>query len=143
MQFPRLGGYLTDLIVIARDSTGARTDGYWPTRLQVYVDGVAYIDSTWTEIQDDMSIQYGFSTGLANTTTRPTGVLAISRRTSLSQRSLGLLDTGESYLSTNPATLLELNGSPWAAGSNSPATMNILVGQVIPVGAIIQGLPEA
>ena len=143
VQFPRLGGYLTDLIVIARDSTGARTDGYWPTRLQVYVDGVAYIDSTWTEIQDDMAIQYGFGTGLANTTVRPTGVLSISRRTSLSQRSLGILDTGESYLSTNPATLIELNGSPWAAGSNSPATMNILVGQVIPVGAIIQGLPEA
>jgi hypothetical protein len=143
VQFPRLGGYLTDLIVIARDSTGARTDGYWPTRLQIYVDGVAYIDSTWNELQDDMAIQYGFGNGLANTTVRPTGVLSISRRTSLSQRSLGLLDTGESYLSTNPATLIELNGSPWAGGSNSPATMNILVGQVIPVGAIIQGLPEA
>ena len=141
VQFPRLGGYLTDLAIIMRDSTGARTDGYFPSRLQVYVDGVAYIDSTLSEIYDDMAIAYGFGAGL-NAAARPTGVLSFSRRTSLSQRSLGLLDTGESFLSTNPATLIELNGSPWAAGSNSPATVNVLVGQVIPVGSVIQGLPE-
>ena len=141
VQFPRLGGYLTDLIIIARDSTAARTDGYWPSRLQVYVDGVAYVDSTLNEVYDDMAIAYGMAGGLA-TSARPTGVLAFSRRTSLNQKSMGLLDTGESYLSTNPATLIELNGSPWSAGANSPATMNILVGQVIPVGAVIQGLPE-
>jgi hypothetical protein len=134
-QFPRLGGYLDTIIMIVRDSTGARTDGYWPTRLQLYVDGVPLIDSTMPEIYDDMAIQFG-------KVTRPTGVIAISRKTSINQKSLGLFDTGESYLSTNPATLLEANFAPAAAGSNSPATMSVLVGQIVPTGAIIQGLPE-
>ena len=153
LQLPRLGGYLDTLIFIARDSVGARVD-IWPNRLQLYVDGVPLIDTTAAvttgtattftgEIFDDMAIQFGLqATGAA---ARPTGVLAISRKSSLSQTSLGLLDTGETYLSTNPGTLLELNGSPWtnpSSDANVPFTMNCLVGQVVPTGAIIQGLPE-
>jgi hypothetical protein len=141
IQFPRLGGYLDTVVAIARDSTGARTDGYWPSRLQWYVDGVPLIDTTMPELYDDMAIQYGFGSGLANTV-RPTGTIAFCRKTSLNQQSLGLLDTGEVFLSTNPATLLELNFSPAGAGSNSPATISCLVGQIVPTGAIIQGLPE-
>lgn len=135
LQFPRLGGYLDTIIMEVRDSTGARTDGYWPTRLQIYVDGVPIIDSTMTEIYDDMAITFG-------NVTRPTGVISFSRKTSLNQQSLGLLDTGETYLSTNPGTLLEANFAPAGSGSNSPATMSVLVGQIVPTGAIIQGLPE-
>ena len=96
---------------------------------------VPLIDSTMPEIYDDMYISFG---GV----TRPTGVIAFSRKTSLSQTSLGLLDTGEAYLSTNPGTLLEVNGAPWGTFSNGPATMSALVGQVVPTGSIIQGLPE-
>jgi hypothetical protein len=135
LQFPRLGGYLDTIIMEVRDSTGARNDGYWPNRLQMYVDGVPVIDSTMTEIYDDMAIQFG-------NVTRPTGVVAFSRKTSLNQQSLGLLDTGETYLSTNPGTLLEANFAPAGSGTNSPATMSVLVGQIVPTGAVIQGLPE-
>lgn len=135
LQFPRLGGYLDTIICEIRDSTGARNDGYWPNRLQLYVDGVPVIDSTMTEIYDDMAIQFG---GI----TRPTGVVAFSRKTSLNQQSNGLLDTGETYLSTNPGTLLEANFAPAGSGTNSPATMSVLVGQIVPTGAVIQGLPE-
>ena len=141
IQFPRLGGYLDTVVAIARDSTGARTDGYWPSRLQWYVDGVPLIDTTMPELYDDMAIQYGFGSGLANTV-RPTGTIAFCRKTSLNQNSLGLLDSGETFLSTNPATLLELNFAPAGAGSNSPATISCLVGQIVPTGALIQGLPE-
>jgi hypothetical protein len=141
IQFPRLGGYLDTVVAIMRDSTGARTDGYWPSRLQWYVDGVPLIDTTMPELYDDMAIQYGFGVG-ANSTTRPTGTIAFCRKTSLNQQSLGLLDTGETFLSTNPATLLELNFAPAGSGSNSPATVSCLVGQIVPTGAIIQGLPE-
>jgi len=142
IQFPRLGGYLTDVIAIARDSTGARTDGYWPNRLQWYVDGVPLIDTTMPELYDDMAIQYGFNSAVSSFATRPTGVISFCRRTALAQQSLGLLDTGETYLSTNPATLLELNFAPAGSGSNSPATISCLVGQVIPTGSLITGLPE-
>jgi hypothetical protein len=135
IQFPRLGGYLDTIITIVRDSTGARSDGFWPNRLQYYVDGVPLVDTTMNELYDDMWIQFG-------AVARPTGVVAISRKTSLNQQSLGLLDTGEKFLSTNPGTLVELNFAPAGDGSNSPATASVLVGQVVPTGALIQGLPE-
>ena len=142
VQFPRLGGYLDTVVCVVRDSTGARTDQAFPSRLQWYVDGVPLIDTTMPELYDDMAIQYGFGSGLANSTVRPTGTIAFCRKTSLNQNSLGLLDTGEVFLSTNPATLLELNFAPAGTITNSPATLNVLVGQVVPTGQIIQGLPE-
>ena len=150
LQLPRLGGYLDTLIFTIRDSTGVRVDA-WPSRLQLYVDGVPLIDSTAAttvggttgyggEIFDDMAISFG--TGSQLTSTRPTGVLAISRKTSLAQNSLGLLDSGEAYLSTNPGTLVELNGAPWGTITNAPGTITACIGQVVPTGAVIQGLPE-
>jgi hypothetical protein len=147
LQLPRLGGYLDTLVFIMRDSTGARVDA-WPSRLQLYVDGVPLLDTTAAttvggsttyqgELFDDMNIAFGTTPAQ-----RPTGVIAISRKTSMSQASLGLLDTGETYLSTNPGTLVELNGAPWGSITNAPATVTALIGQVVPTGAIIQGLPE-
>ncbi|MFC8719766.1 hypothetical protein [Kitasatospora sp. NPDC057198] len=134
VQLPRLGGYLTELIFILRDSTGARVDA-WPQRFRLLVDGVPLIDSDITEIYDDMQITYD---GL----TRPTGVIAISRKTSLAQNQQGLFDTGETYLSTNPGTLIEVQGAPWGSGGTAPYTLSCLVGQVVPAGTLIQGLPE-
>ena len=124
------------IILIFRDSTGARVDPYnTASRLQLYVDGVPLIDSTVNEVYNDMWISFG-------AVARPTGVMAFSRKTSLSQQSLGLLDTGEVFLSTNPGTLLEIAQSPWATIANSPGTMSACVGQVVPTGSLIQGLPE-
>lgn len=134
VQFPRLGGYLTELIMILRDSTGARVDA-WPTRLRLIVDGVPLIDSSMDEIYDDMQMTY-------DNVTRPTGVIAISRKTSLARQQLGLLDTGELFLSTNPGTLIEVQGAPWGSGGAGPYTLSCLFGQVVPAGTLIQGLPE-
>lgn len=131
---PRMGGYLTSIILIMRDSTGARIDA-WPNRIRIYVDGVPLIDSDIQSIYDDMAIQF-------EGVTRPTGVIAISRKTSLAQVDHGLLDTGETFLSTNPGTLIEIQGAPWGTIANAPATINCIVGQVVPSGTLIQGLPE-
>ena len=163
LQFPRLGGYLDTVIVEVRNNTGIRDGAIFPTggnRLQFYVDGVPMIDSTVSELMDSMAIEYqltaaqvGFvgTAGVLPAAVTPTyanqnlaGVLAFSRKTSLNQVGLGLLDTGEAYLSSNPGTLFELNAAPWGAGTSSPtsATVNVLVGQIVPTGAVIQGLPE-
>lgn len=147
VQLPRLGGYLSTLIFELRDSTGARIDA-WPSRMRIYVDGVPLIDTTLNELYDDMAIQFnvGATNGVTGTgtvaITRPTGVVAVSRKTSLSQADWGLFDTGETFLSTNPGTLIEVQGAPWGSVANAPATLNILVGQVVPSGQLIQGLPE-
>jgi hypothetical protein len=150
IQLPRLGGYLTGLILDLRDSTGLRIDAY-PARPKVLVDGVPLIDSLFSTIQEDMAIATGIGSSAATTQTaagtipvaRDTGILYISRKTSLSQRELGLLDTGEIFLSTNPGTQIEVAGYPWGTVANSPATLNAVVGQVVPSGALVRGLPEA
>lgn len=134
VQFPRLGGYLDFIVMEMRDSTGARVDA-WPSRIRIYVDGVPLIDSDIQTVYEDMAIAF-------QNTSRPTGVICLTRKTSLSQEDLGLLDTGETFLSTNPGTLIEVQGAPWGAITNAPATLNIMVGQVVPSGNLVQGLPE-
>lgn len=158
VQFPRLGGYLTTLGLDFRDSTNARVDG-WGTitnssntnpRPKLLVDGVPLIDSLLSTIYEDMAISTGIGAASNGTQTaagsatnpRPAGVMAFSRKTSLAQRDFGLLDTGEIFLSTNPGTQIEMALYPWATISNSPGVLNAVIGQVVPSGALIQGLPE-
>lgn len=149
VQLPRLGGYLTCIIMELRDSTGARVDAF-PARPRIYVDGVPLIDSDINTIFDDMAIAMmigggtagGQTTASVPQTPRPAGVIGFSRKTGLSQRHFGLLDTGEEFLSTNPGTQIEIAGTPWGTITNSPATLNVIVGQVVPSGTLIQGLPE-
>ncbi len=150
VQLPRLGGYLTGVILDMRDSTGLRIDGYG-TRPKLYVDGVPLIDSLFTTIQEDMAIATGIGASVAVTQTgagtipvaRDTGILYFSRKTSLAQREFGLLDTGEIFLSTNPGTQIEVGCFPWGTIANTPATLNAIVGQVVPTGSLVRGLPEA
>jgi hypothetical protein len=156
VQLPRLGGYLTSMIFEMRDSTNARVDG-WPARPRIIVDGVPLVDSDLTTIYDDMAISMSVGStvggslvgnatpqGTAGTAIipRPTGTIAISRKTAMMQRQLGLLETGETFLSTNPGTSLEIGGFPWGTVTNPPARLNALVGQIVPSGQLVQGLPE-
>jgi hypothetical protein len=151
VQMPRLGGYLTCLIMDLRDSTGLRVEAF-PQAPRFYVDGVPWIDSDIMFVLEDMANAFqvgGFSGGTPTETsaptkmiTRPTGVLALSRKTALAQRGLGLFETGEVFLSTNPGTQIEVAGSPWGTISNTPGTLNVVAGQVVPSGVLIQGLPE-
>jgi hypothetical protein len=159
VQLPRLGGFLTVVGLDLRDNTNARIDA-WPTaastgatagRLQIYQDGVSLIDTDMGTFYDDLAIQTGIGSGTAGGQTaastvtampRPTGVIFVDRKTSLAQRDFGLFDTGETFLSSNPGTQFEVAGSPYGTISNSPATLNAVIGQVVPTGPLVQGLPE-
>jgi hypothetical protein len=159
VQLPRLGGFLTVVALDLRDSTGARVNAY-PTaaatgstagRMQIYQDGVPLTDTDMDTFYDDMAIQTQVGAGYGGTQTGaptltgmplPAGVVFIDRKICLAQRDFGLLDTGETFLSTNPGTQLEIAGSPWGTISNSPATLNAVIGQVVPTGPLVQGLPE-
>jgi hypothetical protein len=140
VQLTRLGGYVTTVVLIARDSTNARIDTVWPARVQLFIDGIPVLDDPIAKVYDDMKIAFGSGNP---SWTRPTGVIAYSRKLSLAQTSLGLLDTGEGLLSTNPGTLIELNGSPFGTVANSPAQITALLGIVVPVSELVTGLPEA
>ncbi|HWM96709.1 MAG TPA: hypothetical protein VNO54_06595 [Streptosporangiaceae bacterium] len=198
VQLPRLGGYLTGLILELRNSAGNRTSegvtaggpGFvaatsamdagtgnpvgWPTRPKVVIDGVPLIDSLIGTIVEDMAISaqvgafggstqssataaattnsnplynaVGAGTGANNGSVqavRPLGTLWFSRKTSLAQRDFGLLDTGEIFLSTNPGTQVEVAGYPWGSFASAPGQLNAVVGQIVPSGALVRGLPEA
>jgi hypothetical protein len=161
IQLPRLGGYLTMLVLDLRSANGARvlengtTDIGWPVRPKMLVDGVPLIDSLFTTMQEDLAISTGIGATVANSVTtatgavngtiplpRPAGTMMISRKTSLAQRDFGLLDTGEIFLSTNPGTQIEFAGYPWGTSVSPPMTLNALVGQIVPSGTLVQGLPE-
>lgn len=158
VQLPRLGGFLTTILAELRDSAGARVttaagNTGFPTtgnRLRFIVDGVPQMDSLYTTLQDDMAIAnevgtaFGATATAAGTTLNPapSGVLCISRKTALSQTGQGLFDTGEVFLSTNPGTQIEFAAAPWGGVGSGPMTLNALCGQVVPSGALIQGLPE-
>lgn len=136
VQFPRTGGYLTSLILVARDANGVRQDIWNATgRIRIYIDGVPRYDETFLEAQDRM---YTLTQG----TPRDTGVVAYSFKTSLMQHTLGLLDSLESALQTNPGTLIEAEMTPWGSGGTSPYQLQAIVTQLVPSGPITQGLPE-
>jgi hypothetical protein len=159
VQLPRMGGYLTMLILELRGTTGLRqtSDAAWPTRPKIIIDGVPVIDTLFSTWAEDLAISTGIGAGanfVVNNTSqaqpatgtipvpKPAGTIGINRKTSLAQRDFGLLDTGEIFLNTNPGTQLEIAGYPWGTQSNGPSTLNALVGQVVPSGQLIQGLPE-
>lgn len=194
VQLPRLGGYLTGLILDLRNAAGNRTSesvaaggpGFvpatstldtgtgWPVRPKVVIDGVPLIDSLIGTIFEDMAInsQIGpYNNSVPFTATqassansnplfnsvaagvganpgtqqaaRPLGTMWLSRKTSLAQRDFGLLDTGEIFLSTNPGTQIEVAGYPWGTFTSGPGQLNAVVGQIVPSGALVRGLPEA
>ena len=152
-----MGGYLTMLIMELRGTGGLRqtSDAAWPTRPKIIIDGVPVIDTLFTTWQEDLAISTGIGAGAvyvnnAATTTqsgtipvpKPTGTIGINRKTSLSQRDFGILDTGEIFLNTNPGTQIEIAGYPWGTQTSGPSSLNAIVGQVVPSGTLIQGLPE-
>jgi hypothetical protein len=141
---PRQGGWLDTIIFICRDANGVRQDA-WPSIFRFALDGIGEISTNIDEIYDDMAIAFGCgvvgSTGVASYL-RPTGVIALSRKTSLGQKVLGLLDTYEVALSTSPGTSMSIEGAPWGSGGTGPYTINAVLGQVIPSGALIQGLSQ-
>lgn len=156
VQYPRLGGYITTEIITMRDANNQRIDG-WPARPRFIVDGVPLIESDITTIYDDMAIHSSIGSSVGGALVgnavpqgqagslinqRPVGVLSLTRKTAMSQRMLGLLETGEVFLSTNPGTSRTIAGAPWGTIPNPPARLNVLIGQIVPSGQLIQGLPE-
>ena len=141
---PRQGGWLDTIIFVLRDSTSARVDSY-PSIIRFALDGIGEISTNLDEIYDDMAIAFSCGAlinGATNVYSRPTGVIVLTRKTSLGQKVFGLFDTYEVALSTSPGTSMTLEGAPWGTISSAPGTLSCLLGQVIPSGALIQGLAE-
>lgn len=135
---PRLGGYISTFILVLRDQTGARIDAF-PDPISFYLDGVPIASQKpLADVEDDMANEFQLASGFL----RETGVLVFTRKTSLAQVQMGLFDTGEGYLSSNPGTAVQIQGT-WGTIANSPAQLTVLAGQFVPSGPMLQGLLEA
>lgn len=126
IQLPRVGTFIHTLILVLRDSTGARIEA-WPTSdLTFWVDGVPVLFETLNERQDKMFAQFGVS--------RPTGVIVYTFRDSV-QSAVSGADTYDLVLPTTPATLLEVSGT-FGTITNAPAIITAVTGELFPVGGI-------
>jgi hypothetical protein len=123
---PRVGTYTNTLILVLRDSTGARIDAFPSTDLALWVDGVPHLYETFNERQDKMYTAFGV--------TRPTGVVVYTFRNSV-QTAVSTADTYDLILPTSPATLLEEVGT-WGTISNAPAQLYQITGELFPLGGI-------
>lgn len=135
---PRVGTYVNTLILVLRDSTGARVDGFPSTDLSLWVDGVPQLYENFAERADKMYAQFGV--------TRPTGVCVYTFRNSV-QTLVTTADTYDLILPTSPATLLEEVGT-WGSGTglpfqggqssitNVPAQLYQITGELFPLGGI-------
>jgi hypothetical protein len=135
---PRVGTYTNTLILVLRDSTGARIDGYPSSDLSLWVDGVPHLYENFAERADKMFAAFGV--------VRPTGVVVYTFRNSV-QTAVSTADTYDLVLPTSPATLLEEVGT-WGSGTglafqggqgainNAPAQLYQITGELFPLGGI-------
>lgn len=130
--FPPLGSFVTTMILVARDSTGARVDTVYPaafgTPLELDVDGVPYFIEDIGLTIDNMFENFGV--------TRPTGVIVYTFRDSEGPAGpVSDLDSGDGWLPTTPGTQIELKSTSQTV-SNAPATVDILSGRVYAAGGV-------
>ena len=126
IQLQRVGTMMHTLILVLRDSTGARIDAFPTADLSLWIDGVPILFETLQERTDKMFAQFG---GV-----RPTGVIVYTFRDSV-QNAVSTADTYDLILPTTPATLLELAGT-WGTIANAPAILTAVTGELYPVGGI-------
>lgn len=123
---PRVGALTCTIILILRDSTGARVDAFPATDLSLWVDGVPHLYETFAERQDKMYTAFGVA--------RPAGVIVYTFRNSV-QTMVTTADTYDLILPTSPATLLESVGT-WGTITNAPAQLLQLTQELYPLGGI-------
>jgi hypothetical protein len=126
IQLARVGTYVTTVILVLRDSTGARVDAWPLSDLQLWIDGVPVLMETLNERQDKMFTQFGVA--------RPTGVIAYTFKNSI-QSFVSSGDTYDLVMPTTPATLLEIAGT-YQTITNQPAKIQVVLGELYPLGGI-------
>lgn len=120
VELPRKGAWIHTLILVLRDSTGARIDAF-PNPLELWIDGTPYFMEPFARRTDEMFETFGV--------TRPTGVVVYSFRDSVMPAAFP--DTADEWLHTTPGTLLEIRGT-WGTIANAPARLDVITGECYP-----------
>lgn len=127
LQLSLTGNELRGLILVVRDSTGARQD-YLSDPIRWNIDnrnlGVFSPDEVFDRMED-------FYDQLQNgTSTRPTGVYVFPRFFQPGHLK------GESWLGTNNATYLTWETATLSTGTNLPGTVEVISDEVVPLGNV-------
>lgn len=120
VELPRKGAWIHTLILVLRDSTGARIDAF-PNPMELWIDGTPYLMEPLTRRIDETFETFGV--------TRPTGVQVYSFRDSVQPAAYP--DTADEWLHTTPGTLLEIRGT-WGTIANAPARLDVITGECYP-----------
>ena len=120
VELPRKGAWIHTLILVLRDSTGARIDQF-PNPMELWIDGTPYFMEPQARRTDEMFETFGV--------TRPTGVMVYSFRDSVMPAAFP--DTADEWLHTTPGTLLEIRGQ-WGTITNAPARLDVITGECYP-----------
>jgi hypothetical protein len=132
---PLVNTFIHTLICVLRDGAAGlvRQDNWPATDLTMKLDGVPIEYESFVSRRDKMHQQHS---ALA-TDIRPTGVNVYSWRDSVHQ-AVSQIDTGDYWLYTTPATLLEVGGTFGATGT-SPDKIYFYAGQVWPQAVVPYG----
>jgi hypothetical protein len=120
VELPRKGAWIHTLILVLRDSLGARIDSF-PNPMELWIDGTPYLMEPLTRRTDEMFETFGV--------TRPTGVMVYTFRDSVMPAAYP--DTADEWLHTTPGTLLEIRGT-WGTIANAPARLDVITGECYP-----------
>lgn len=128
-----VGQFVCTKIYVLRDGNNVRQDSFPTSDLTWWIDNYPYLFELSDDRFDKMAKQFG--TGQVGFTglTRPAGVIAFTRRTSLSG-GLGavlLADDLEAALVTTGSTKIEVGGT-WGTLSAQPASLTAYTGMVFP-----------
>jgi hypothetical protein len=123
---PDVGTYLSSIIGVFRDSTGARVDDPFNADLEMWVDGVPVKMENPNLLFARMFRQFGVA--------RPEGVIVYTFRDSVGQ--VVGCDDMQLLLPTTPGTLLEVTSGAWGNITNSPAVLQTYTGKLYPAGSV-------
>jgi hypothetical protein len=132
---PLVNTFIHSLIIVLRDSSAAiaRVDNFPATDFTIRLDNVPIEYESF--ISRRSKIHQAFSA--TNSDIRPSGVAVYTYRDSVHQP-VSQIDTGDYWLYTTPATLLEIGGT-WGATGTSPDKLYFYAGQVWPQALVPYG----
>jgi hypothetical protein len=132
---PLVNTFIHTLILALRDASAtlARQDNYPTIDLTFKLDGIPIEYESFLSRRDKMHQLFD----ALGTDVRPPGVVVYSWRDSVHQQASNI-DTGDYWLYTTPATLIEIGGTFGATGT-SPDKLYFYAGQVWPQAVVPYG----
>jgi hypothetical protein len=133
-QLPPLGGWLTTLILVGRDSLGARADAVLAaalsTQTALWIDNVPEFQELFGTRKAWMDDFFEIPTTAQVGADLRTGIVVYTyRQAAATFGPINALDTGDGWVDTNPGTIVQYKSTSGAI-ANAPGKLTVLSGRV-------------